>query len=164
MKSHFPNCYTFLVLGGETIFWLDALNFRQRPSRCRWKKHWIPSLLVSCLTGFYNVVSLHRNDSISSCLVRSNPVDLGTSHTVILPLGTVSVLCVRYWSSSRPDLCYKILYAAPMNDNVNDNELNLTKQISKIDKLIRSIEFRQTSLHSILNGLNRSICNEKCII
>ena len=51
-----------------------------------------------------------------------------------------------------------------MNDNVNDNELNLTKQISKIDKLIRSIEFRQTSLHSILNGLNRSICNEKCII
>ena len=46
---------------------------------------------VSYLTGLDSVVSVHTNNNIFSCLVKSNPVNLETSHTAILP-PMVSVL------------------------------------------------------------------------
>ena len=42
--------------------------------------------LVFNLTGLDSVVSVHTNNNIlKSCLVKSNPFELKTSHTVILP-------------------------------------------------------------------------------
>ena len=68
--------------------------------------------LVSSLTGLNPLVSVQVNNNIFSWLVKSNPVKLETSHTVIHSPTTVHILwfshtiyCIKCFAESFPGCC-----------------------------------------------------------